>query len=261
MTEYEIFKSCFPQLRINENAFLKLAFSEDTKCFHNTEAFACCDGDRLTLLCVAPKQRGQGIGSELLKKCEDYAKSLGKEKLSISGGIIAGAAEGSSEFFAKRGYTLGGSFCEMELPLDGFTAPNAELPQNVDFRFFDGDIKVIRSAVEEVDNEWVQYFNADGRFFCCYADGELASFCIIDEDVRCALSDENSQIGSIGCVGTVPKFRRMGLGLHMVALGAQWLKTHGCNKVFIHYTHLDKWYGKLGAKVFLRFTAAEKELL
>lgn len=260
MTEYEIFKSCFEQLAINESVFSKLTFSEEARCFHAEEAFACCDGDRLTMLCVAPTQRGKGIGSQLLRECEEYAKSLGKAKLSVGGDILTGAAEGSAEFFAKRGYTLVGSFCEMELSLNGFTVPSAKLTHNAAFRFFDGDIGIIRSAVKEVDADWVQYFNEDGQFFCCFADGELASFCIIDEDVSCALSDGASKIGSIGCVGTVPKFRRAGLGLHMVALGAQWLNARGCDKVFIHYTHLDKWYGKLGAKVFLRFTAAEKEL-
>lgn len=260
MTEYQIFKSCFPELKIDENNFNRLAFSDDTKLFRESEGFAVCRGSRITLLCVSPDSRGKGTGSALLSQCEAHIKSNGSISASIGGNMLIGATEGSYEFFVKRGYTLSGDFTEMELPLENFTAPQADIPENAEFRFYDGDIEALRAAVAEVDEEWVQYFDDDGCFFCCFMDGELASFCIIGEDERCLLSDGNAKIGSIGCVGTVPKFRRKGLGLQMVALGAEWLKKRGCDSVFIHYTHLYNWYGKLGAEVFLRFTTAEKEL-
>lgn len=260
MTEYGIFKSCFPSLKIDESIFNKLAFSDGTKLFRKDEGFAVCDKGRITLLCVAPDKQCRGTGSQLLKQCEEYIKSLGETCVSIGGNLIAGAAEGSYEFFAKHGYTLSGDFTEMELPLAHFSVPKSDIPENAEFRFYDGDIETLRSAVAEVDEEWVQYFDDDGSFFCCFMDGKLAAFCIIGENERCLLSDGTAETGSIGCVGTVPEFRRKGLGLHMVALGAEWLKSRGCDNVFIHYTHLCDWYAKLGAKVFLRFTTAEKKL-
>lgn len=260
MTEYEIFKSCFPKLKIDERNFNQLAFSEGTTLFREGEGFAVCDKGRITLLCVAPDMQGKGFGSALLKQCEAHIKSLGETSVSIGGNMIVGAAEGSYEFFKKRGYTLSGDFTEMELPLRDFAAPQAKLVENAEFRFYNGDIEALRAAVAEVDEEWVQYFDDDGCFFCCLVGSELASFCIIGDDEACLLSDGTSRIGSIGCVGTVPKFRKKGLGLQMVALGAEWLKSRGCDSVFIHYTHLCNWYARLGAEVFLRFAAAEKEL-
>lgn len=259
MTEYGIFKSCFPELKIDESNFIKLAFSDDTKLFRESDGFAVCRKNRITLLCVAPEAQRKGVGSALLKKCEEHIKSSGSTSVSIGGNMLIGAPDGSHDFFRKHGYELSGDFTEMELALKSFSAPKADIPENADFRFYNGDIEALRKAVAEVDEKWVQYFK-DDRFFCCFMDGELASFCIVSEDERCLLSDGTSKTGSIGCVGTVPKFRKKGLGLHMVALAAEWLKERGCDNVFIHYTHLYNWYGRLGAEVFLRFTTAEKEL-
>ena len=260
MTEFQIFKSCFPELKIDEYNFNKLAFSDETKVFRKGEGFAVCRGSRITLLCVAPETQRQGIGSALLKQCEEHIKSSGNTHAFIGGNMLIGAVGDSHEFFRKHGYRLSGDFTEMELVLRNFTAPKADIPENAEFSFYNGDIETLREAVAEVDEEWVQYFDEDGYFFCCFMDGELASFCIVGDDEHCLLSDGASRIGSIGCVGTVPKFRRKGLGLQMVALAAEWLKDRGCDSVFIHYTHLYNWYGKLGAEVFLRFTTAEKEL-
>lgn len=260
MTEYEIFKSCFPNLKIDEHNFNKLAFSDKTKLFREKDGFAVCNGNRITLLCVAPKAQKNGLGSALLAACEQHIKSLGHKSVCVGGNMLIGATDGSYGFFEKHGYSLSGDYTEMELVLKEYTAPQYVAPENADFRFYNGDIQSIRSAVAEVDEEWVQYFDENGCFFCCFVDNELASFCIIGEDERCLLSDGGSKIGSIGCVGTVLRFRRKGLGLYMVALGAEWLKSKGCDSVFIHYTHLYNWYGKLGAEVFLRFAKAEKEL-
>ncbi len=260
MTEFQIFKSCFPELKIDESNFNALAFSDDTKLFREGEGFAVCRNDRITLLCVSPKAQKKGIGSSLLAQCEQHIKSSGSTHVSVGGNMLIGAVSESSDFFRKHGYSLSGDFTEMELPLKNFTVPQTDIPQNAEFRFYDGDIDSLRKAVAEVDEEWVQYFDEDGCFFCCFMGGELASFCIVGDDERCLLSDGASKVGSIGCVGTVPKFRRKGLGLQMVALAAEWLKGCGCDSVFIHYTHLYNWYAKLGAEVFLRFTTAEKEL-
>lgn len=259
MTDYEIFRSCFPQLSTDEKSFLQLAFPENAKVFRREGGFACVNGNRITALCVAPELQRKGIGTALLQECENYIKQNGG-KTAIVSGLLAGVPDSGAYFFKANGYTLSGDFTEMQLPLAELSMPEASLPDNVEFRFFDGALSEMRAAVAEVDEEWVQYFDEDGVFFCGYQNGELASFCIVGEHETCLLSGGESDIGSIGCVGTVPKFRKQGIGLNMVALGAKWLKERGCDNVFIHYTHLYKWYAKLGASVLLRFSAAEKEL-
>lgn len=260
MTEYEIFTSCFPALETDPESFRRLTFADNPKLFRTENGFAVCRENRITLLCTAPAFSGRGEGSFLLSQCEEYIKACGGTQASLGGGLIPGAAENSRAFFAKRGYKLSETFCEMALPLRDFVPPPYSAPDNVRFGFYDGDISALRAAVSAVDEEWVQYFEDGGCFFCCFYGGEIAAFCIVGGDEICALSDGKRKIGSIGCVGTVPQFRRKGLGLHMTALAADWLKACGCDSVFIHYTHLEHWYARLGAEAFLRFAAAEKEL-
>ncbi len=256
MTDHHIFKACFPGLIIDEQSFSRLAYGGDTQIFRENGGFAAVQGNNIALLCVAPEYQCKGIGTALLNECEKYISQYA-DKIFLSGNMLPGAEESSAEFFRKRGYTLSGCFNEMSLELASFAVPAYEAPEGARFCFYDGSIEDMRRAVAEVDDEWVQYFNEDGLFFVCMMGDEIASFCIVGEDECCLLSD-GRRVGSIGCVGTVPKFRRNGIGLQMVALGSKHLKDIGCERVFIHYTHLDKWYGKLGAETFLRFVTAEK---
>lgn len=256
MTDYQIFKECFPEFIIDEQNFNRLVYGDDVQIFREDGGFAAARGNNMGLLCVAPQYQRRGIGSSLLKQCERYIAQHA-DKVVLSGNMLPGIAESSAEFFKKHGYTLGGCFNEMSLELANFTAPQYEAPAGAEFCFYKGNIEDMRRAVADVDDEWVQYFNEDGLFYVCMMGNEIASFYIVGEDECCLLSD-GRRVGSVGCVGTVPKFRRNGLGLQMVALASQHLKDIGCERVFIHYTHLDKWYGKLGAQIFLRFITAEK---
>ncbi len=256
MTDFQIFKACFPRLIIDEQAFSALAYGDDVTTFREEDGFASVRGNNIELLCVAPEQQRRGIGTRLLRQCEAHITS---PRIRLSGRMLPGVAEGSEGFFARHGYSVDGCCNEMSLELGGFAAPDYAAPEGAEFGFYKGDLTELREAVAEVEEEWVQYFTEEELFFCCLMNGEIASFCIVGEDETCLLSDGN-RIGSIGCVGTVPRFRRHGLGLRMVALGSEHLKRIGCERVFIHYTHLDKWYGRLGAEVFLRFLPAEKQV-
>ncbi len=254
MTEFQIFKACFPQLIIDEQSFSRLAFGEGVQLFREEGGFATVRGNCIELLCVAPEYQRSGIGTRLLGQCESC---ISADVIRLSGSMLPGAAEGSGDFFRSHGYRVEGLYNEMSLELDGFIAPDYAAPEGAQFCFYSGDIGEMRRAVAQVDEDWVQYFSEDEVLYVCLMNGEIASFCIVGEDETCLLSD-GKQIGSIGCVGTVPKFRRQGLGLQMVAFGSAHLRNIGCERVFIHYTHLDKWYGRLGAEVFLRFSPAEK---
>ena len=54
-------------------------------------------------------------------------------------------------------------------------------PEGIAFRYFEGNIGVLKKAVSEVDGDWVQYFNEGGRYFCAYAGDEIAAFCFLGE--------------------------------------------------------------------------------
>ena len=123
-------------------------------------------------------------------------------------------------------------------------------PEEITFGEYSGDIGTLQSAVSRVDADWPQYFSRRGRVFCAFDEDRIASFCILtDWGVH-----ESLHIGGPGCVGTVPEYRKKGIGLEMVRRATTILKEEGFDISWIHYTHVEKWYEKLGYKTVLRWS-------
>ena len=111
----------------------------------------------------------------------------------------------------------------MDLKKDFPVKEPVPCPEGIAFRYFEGNIEVLRKAVSEVNGDWVQYFNEGGRYFCAYAGDEIASFCFLGEMGRVG----DLRVGGPGCVGTVPEYRKQGIGLRMVQIGTEILKQDG----------------------------------
>lgn len=150
---------------------------------------------------------------------------------------------------------------EMILDLKGFSPdrPALSVPEGVVFGFFGdvtegkGNMDDLRRAVGEVDDGWVRYYNDPSRAFCAFLDGRVVSFCDVDEMGTFTLEGRTVRIGGPGCVGTVPAYRRRGIGLRMVQLATEILKERGTDYGFIHYTGVGPWYAKLGYETILRW--------
>ena len=250
MTKHEIFTACFPELSLSWEQVRRCTDMDNGTVFAEDGGFAVVSGERITLIAVAPNHRRCGIGSRLLSLCEEHIHRNGGKRAELGGGLFSGAIRGSYEFFESHGYCLGEEFADMGIGLADYSDP---LPESkAEFRIFDGDEEDLRRAVALVDEEWVQYFHG-GEYFCGYVDGKLVSFCILDEDVECVVSYNGGRTGSVGCVGTIPAARGQGTGLKMVSLAMELLRERGCTNCFIHYTHLEKWYGRLGIKTKVYF--------
>ena len=109
----------------------------------------------------------------------------------------------------------------------------------------------MHSAVSLVVPNWVQHFKEDSRFWCAFDGGRIASFCILD-DMGVI---EGLRIGAPGCVGTVPEYRGRGIGLEMVRGATETLRREGYDLSWIHFTHLERWYSKLGYRTVLRWNS------
>lgn len=194
---------------------------------------------------------GECRDEALLQNCEKYIRQEGFE-------IVASAEEECATLteclakYEKQGVHLY-RYVEMDMLLKHYRVPQMQVSENITFGFYGGSMEELHKAVAAVEDDWVQYFDESGRFFCGFADGEIASFCIVGYDEDCVIADGKVRIGSVGCVGTVPKYRKQGIGLYMVALATQELQKAGCDKGFIHYTALEKWYAKLGYESFMSF--------
>jgi GNAT superfamily N-acetyltransferase len=124
-------------------------------------------------------------------------------------------------------------------------------PAGITFGDYHGDLDTLHAAVAQVDEDWVQYFNEGDRVFGAFSGDQLVAFCSLEEMGR----PQNLRISGPGCVGTIPAFRKQGIGLEMVRRATLLLKEEGYDLSWIHYTHLADWYSKLGYRPVLRWNS------
>ena len=138
-------------------------------------------------------------------------------------------------------------YSEMMLRLQSYVPVYSKtLPENITFGFFNGDIKDLHEAVAKVNPKWVKYFREGMRFYCGYEDGKIVSFCIVEEFGEHEVDGMIWKIAGPGCVGTVPEYRDRGIALTMISNVTELLRDELYDYSYIHYTHVQKWYEKLG---------------
>ncbi len=145
-------------------------------------------------------------------------------------------------------------FTELALELRGENPETASVPcpDGITFGEYHGPLEALRDAVRQVDENWVKYFREGERFFCAEENGRIVSFCILDD----MGSFQGLHIGGPGCVGTLPECRGRGIGLELVRQATQTLRQDGFDLSWIHYTHLERWYMKLGYRPVLRWNCS-----
>lgn len=144
-------------------------------------------------------------------------------------------------------------FTELVMELRGDTADTAspEFPDGITFGEYRGELAALHEAVSKVDADWVQYFKEGERFFCAFDGKKIVSFCCLDDMGQIS----GLHIGGPGCVGTVPEYRRRGIGLETVRRATEILRRDGFDLSWIHYTHLTDWYMRLGYIPVLRWNS------
>ena len=146
---------------------------------------------------------------------------------------------------------------EMLLALAGYADPLPPLA-GVEFGFFEGDREELISAVNAVEPNWAKYYDGHEPAYCAFIDGKVVSFCQLSEFGEREIAGERVRVGGTGCVGTLPAFRRRGIGLKMVSLGTAILAARGFRYSYIHDTGVPDWYAKLGYKTIYRRSAGEE---
>jgi len=144
-------------------------------------------------------------------------------------------------------------FEEQILDLHTFRAEDfsAECPEYITLGLYAGDVESLHAAVRRVDADWVEYFSPDDAVYCAFDGGRIAAFCLMDDfgEYR------GMRIGALGCVGTLPEYRRRGIGRRMVLRATQMLKERGFDLSYIHYTAVGRWYEKIGYRTILKWNS------
>lgn len=129
-----------------------------------------------------------------------------------------------------------------------------QLPENVTFGYYEGDLEILKEAVNKVDEGWLPYYDGKMRAYCGFIDGKIASFCLLEEMGTYTIGGKTIKVAGPGCVGTIPELRNGGIGLTMVKNATRILKEEGFDYSFIHYTGVAPWYAKLGYKTILTWS-------
>lgn len=124
-----------------------------------------------------------------------------------------------------------------------------ECPGHITFGYYQGDIETLQAAVREVEDDWVQWFGKGDHVYCAFDGDKVVSFCILD-----AFGEyKGLKVGAPGCVGTVPAYRKQGIGLRMVQKATAILREQGYDLSWIHYTAVGHWYARLGYETVVRW--------
>ena len=160
-------------------------------------------------------------------------------------------------FFEKpyiKAMAKGNVYEEMTLALADFSgdALTIAVPQGITFGMYEADdLAALRESVALVDAGWVQYFDKKDNVFCAFDGEKVVSFCLLDDMGTHELCAKATRVAGPGCVGTIPAYRKLGIGLRMVQLATQILKERGYEISYIHYTGVGPWYAKLGYETML----------
>ncbi len=260
---YSLYTSCFPDYPLSFEDFCSMTDIENSatvieeKDGERLAGFAIIGKSNIPVIAVDKAYRNKGIGSVLLERAEEILRKRGVKEISLARGtnsIFQGVPmdngnEDASEFFRKRGYKESHITYNMDIDTTDFEYAHLNIPkpQNIEYRFAEeSDKGELLKAVELVVPDWVDmYRECDDEILLAICDGRIAGFEMLNE-YGGVFTKNAEKHGCIGCVGTVPEFRKRGIGLDMTARSVQILKDRGCDKVQLLYLVLDKWYGKLG---------------
>ena len=124
-------------------------------------------------------------------------------------------------------------------------------PGHITFGRYEGDLQTLHDAIALVDDDWTQWFHAGDEIFCAYDGDKVVSFCLLD-----AFGEyDGLRVGGPGCVGTIPAYRKLGIGLRMVQLATEELQKAGYDLSWIHYTHVGHWYARLGYETVVKWNS------
>ncbi len=279
---YRLYRSCFSGADIAaEDVFEDvLSKNKQTNVITESDQSGRLIGAVITVeeaiaaIFVDKNNRGRGIGSKLLDKAEKHIRQRGHKTAVLGGMVIYQGAPimgDNIRFFEKRGYQGEEITVNMAAKLEDFDALKLDIypaPEYIRFRYEKPEEhEKLLKAIETVEPNWAQYFSKPSpksRIKTLIAEdvrnGAIAGF--VSTEPNAATFEHDSLItGSMGCVGVVPEYRKLGIGLRMVADGMQKLKEQGDQAVELTYIELTDWYSRLRLKICSRQWMAKKKLI
>ena len=239
------------------------------------------------ILCIVvhPAFQRRGIGSALLHTATAYFREEGVTRV-MSGGkyprIFPGVPTDlpiAAAFFEKHGWLLNSVDADLGRDLHDFT-----IPLTIQARIESEGVSIAPGTAADTD----EVLELNYRHFAGWADtykfvaslGDYQDFLVVRDPLKGVIGSLimvgpgshprradapwkaifGANIGGMGEVGIAPDERKRGLGLAMVAVGAEVLCARGVGYCHIGFTSLADFYGKLGWTAWREYRIGWKEI-
>lgn len=140
---------------------------------------------------------------------------------------------------------------EQIIDLHSFTPDDNKFPcpEGVTFGIYNGDFDELIAAVRSVEKGWVSCYHPGDEVYCGFDGDKIVSFCILEVFGEY----KGLRICGPGCVGTIPEYRKRGIGLRMIQNVTAIFKERGYDISYIHYTGVGRWYEHLGYETIIKW--------
>ena len=229
---------------------------------------------------VHPKYRRQGIGSALVKAATERTRAAGVREIMVGGASlwrfwpgIPTDLEGAEALFEKCGYALHPPCMDLVRDVSDFELPDRVKEslqrEGVQIRPADaGNVARVLAFEKQHFAGWEPAFRlmavADIDHLLAAWRGEeiVGTQQMLSPHSRFRGANVvwerllGGNVGGVGAVGVAEAWRKRGLGLALVAVGAAILRERGVGNCIIDWTGLVDFYGKLGFRVWRRYRMA-----
>lgn len=301
MNEYfEMFKTNFPYISREEKTLKEVISNSDNVYFEKRNddnklvGLAIVNKNTILLLVVDKNYRNQGIGTDLLNKCEDLIIKNGFNEIKLGVGfnyLMPGVPTSkkytesvyenlnpeindiASNYFEKRGYIHSWGNCncfDMKMSLSDFVKNDSSIGDeinNILYRWATIDdlsdiIECSDDACQYQDEKFAKYYkNTDlykedskQKVLVAIKNNKIVGTLIV------SIETEGKNLGCVGCTCVSFKETHQKIGTHLVRLGTKYLKDIGLSNANLSYTYtgLDKLYGDSGYEISCYYMMGKK---
>jgi len=273
---HSLYNNNFDLLKMSKDNFAGKLLRNKNKIYFLLEADNGIPGYLITvnnsilLLIVDEAYRQKGFGSELLRRGEEEIRTK-HDKINLVApgyffcGVPLDTKSSYHKWFENRGFIHDWTAFDMVVDLENFTYKEEDFPCSLDgtiFRKLGKDKDEILSCyngANSIYDGWGNFYSGNNvDAIIAVKDREviggviLSSFCVFNESLKGA--------GGFGAIWVLKKYREKGIGMKLYSKSLFELKNRGIKICHISYTHLDSWYGKLGAKKYIEYWIGDKKL-
>jgi len=274
---HKLYNNCFDLLKMTKDNFAEKLLENDYKkiCFlietdKDIIGYLIIVNNSILLLIVDEAYRHKGFGSNLLQKGEQEIRAKYDEINLVAPdyflcGVPFDTKSRYHKWFENRGFIHDWTAFDMIVDLENFTYKEEDFSCSLDGAIFrrlgrnKDEIMSCYNGANSIEDGWGEYFLMEDVEAIIAVKGREViggviepSFCIFDESLKGA--------GSFGAIWVLKKHQGKGIGMKLYSESLLDLKCRGFKVCHIGHTHLDSWYGKLGAKKYIEYWIGTKKL-